>query len=352
MNNLEFNLYTKEGWLNVEDLMNSKYNFISMIGARGIGKTYGVLEYFIKHPDNQFVYMRRQQTELDIVGKEGLSPFNQLNKDLKTHYVLQPVNKYMSGVYIGKPDDEGIYKPQGNMKGFICALSTVSHLRSLSLPDVDYLFYDEFIPESTARPIKDEAIAFLNAIETIGRNRELTGQKPLKVIMAANSNNVANPMFTGLGIVDDVVRMQEEGKEVLYIKDMDCLVLNILGSPISEKKLNTSLYRFASRTNFQDMAIKNKFVGLDTSLVTSFDIKGFSLRFSINGMYFYRKNNKYYVTTHKSGSLPKNLEFGSGEQDIKSFRFSHMFLVDLYLNNMIYFENYSLLVKFQNIFTC
>ena len=93
------------------------------------------------------------------------------------------------------------------------ALSTISNVRGFDATDRDVLIYDEFIPERHERPIKDEATAFFNAIETIQRNRELEGKDPLTVLCLANANELANPLFIELKLVKRAMALIRKGIE-------------------------------------------------------------------------------------------------------------------------------------------
>ena len=77
-------LYTSEGWVNAEELVNCPEPFTVAIGGRGIGKSYGILKelYLKKIP---FIYMRRTQTQLDAVTIPPLNPYNQIAQDLKKY---------------------------------------------------------------------------------------------------------------------------------------------------------------------------------------------------------------------------------------------------------------------------
>ena len=176
--------YTKEGYIDVDKtLEKDRSTFIFMVGARGIGKTFGFLKYLI---DKQikFIYMRRTQTQIDMIKSDELNPFKALRIELGDAYsfMMKRDNKNITGVYRTVKDENGIEKPYGDPVAFMLALSTVSNIRGFDASDVDVLLYDEFISERHEKPIQSEGTAFLNAIETIGRNRELKGRKPLKVI--------------------------------------------------------------------------------------------------------------------------------------------------------------------------
>ena len=62
-------LFLESGYLNIREILNSNSSFIFIVGARGVGKTYGALKYAIES-GAVFGYMRRTQAQADIINKE------------------------------------------------------------------------------------------------------------------------------------------------------------------------------------------------------------------------------------------------------------------------------------------
>ena len=254
--------YTKDGYIDVDKtLQKDDSTFIFMVGARGIGKTFGFLKYVIDH-EMKFIYMRRTQTQIDMIKSAELNPFKSLRSELGDAYsfIMKSVNKNITGVYRVATDENGIEKPYGPPIGYMLALSTVSNIRGFDASDVDILLYDEFISERHEKPIQSEGTAFLNAIETIGRNRELKGKKPLRVICLSNSSNLANPIFTELKIITAAEKMLQKKQDMKKIPERDLSLYILHDSPISKKKSKTSLYKLAGDdSDFSQMSLKNDF---------------------------------------------------------------------------------------------
>ena len=129
--------YTKEGYIDVDKtLEKDRSTFIFMVGARGIGKTFGFLKYLI---DKQikFIYMRRTQTQIDMIKSDELNPFKALRIELGDAYsfMMKRVNKNITGVYRTVKDENGIEKPYGDPVAFMLALSTVSNIRGFDASD-------------------------------------------------------------------------------------------------------------------------------------------------------------------------------------------------------------------------
>lgn len=118
----------------------------------------------------------------------------------------------------------------------VTSLSTGSNLRGFNGERVKAIFFDEFIAQPEEKPIREEATTFFNLVETISRNRELEGDVPVKVICAANSFNLANPIFIKLGIVSIAEKMRAKESEVYIDRERGYCIIQPLYSPISAEK--------------------------------------------------------------------------------------------------------------------
>ena len=61
-------IYTDSGWVNWDYILSQPASFIQVIGARGVGKTYGLMKKLIREK-KKFLYMRRLKSQLDQCGK-------------------------------------------------------------------------------------------------------------------------------------------------------------------------------------------------------------------------------------------------------------------------------------------
>ena len=241
-------LYDDTGYLNIPGIFsyNTVFNFI--VGGRGTGKTYGLLKYIYDHGETA-IYLRRTQTQADIVGKPEFSPFKSVARDLNITY---DVVKSAKGVTALIVDDRVLY--------YTAALSTFASLRSFDMSDVTVIIFDEFIPEPSEKAtISHEYETFLNMYETVNRNRELTGRAPVKLIAAANANNINNKIFLGLGLISVTDNMMRKDLQEWHDSKRSISLYYPRRSPISEAKNDTALYRLSAGTEFQKMAIANDY---------------------------------------------------------------------------------------------
>lgn len=350
-------------FIHVSDYVDPQYPYQAFLGGRGGGKTYGALDYVVqlyKNEGKKSIWTRRTETEMEMIGDvrgkgEGLNPFKQYNKDKGTSYGFVPMNKKIYQIYDRQWSNDGKCTINGEYIGYGVALTAIASIRGIDLTDADYMFFDEFITEKHIRKIKGEGEAILNAIETIGRNRELFGKPPLTVFFMANSNNIYNPLFTVLGVVpliEKAYKKQERSGFVrdahIYIKERG-LAVHLLKNTqaFEEAKKKTALYKLAKGTDFYDMALGNQFVYNDFSLVEWRDIKGKRPLCSFDDYHVWANSSEAYVTYHvipRSAKCPHYIS--KQQQDCKAFRYKFgSFLQDMYLSNRLFFENYDIKEK-------
>ena len=343
---VEMSLYLDSGYINQERIISSADNFIFEIGPRGTGKSYGILKYIIEH-DIKFMMLRRTQTEADIISTPVTNPFKALIMDNpKLQISPESVSKNLSAFVVpGETEDDPPVRV-----GYLAALSTFASIRGMDLSDVDLIFYDEFIPEKHQRPIKDEYAALMNVYETVNRNRELQGRKPVKLVCAANSNDIANPIFIGLEIVDRIARMMKKGIEMYKDPEKSLAVYMFMRSPISDRKAETSLYKLTAGNDFQNMALRNMF-DLDTRYIRSRNLREFKPVVKIGELIIYehKSRKEYYARCGSSGTVPH--VFTTTDIDRKRFVKTYNYLFLRYLAGYMIFETSISQVLFEKLFT-
>lgn len=323
--------FLDNGYVDIESIINLGMPFTFILGGRGTGKTYGTLKYVIEN-NISIMLMRRTQSQTDLISKPEFSPFKVLETDLKQEINVKPVSKYSAS--ISKVIDDIPY-----LIGYTCALSTISNMRGFDASDIEMLIYDEFIPERHERPLKNEGSAFLNAYETINRNRELKGCKPLQVIALANSFDIANPLFMELDLVRVCEKMKNKNNNVYVNRERGVALIFLDGSEISKKKSETALYKLTSNNSYTELALDNNFVYNSTENIKSMSLKEFKPLCGIDTIYIYKHKSErlFYVSEHKSGVMPY---FKNDETNINRFisKFGS-FLYRRYMSNQFKFEN-------------
>ncbi len=334
------NLYDDNGYANIPGILSCGMTFNFIIGGRGTGKTYGALRYVLT-TNTKFCLMRRTQAQLDTVARPDTNPFKTPVRDLGVEWTCEPVpagrNIY---AFYRTVADEADQPEQLDVMGYAIALSTVANLRGFDMSDVKLLIYDEFIPESHERSIKNESDAFENAYETINRNRELHGERPLQVICLANANDFACPLLIGLDLVGTIENMVRKNKTSYISPQRGIGIFLLSDSPISRKKEKTALYKLTVGSAFHEMAINNAFAGADDPDVVPLDLREYTPVVAVGELCIYRHKynaRQYYVSTHLSGSVGR---FSGNGVDMRRFLATYRNIVFAAISSRIYYESH------------
>ena len=290
-----------------------------------------ILSYHMPFSHTRFILMRRTQAQTDLINKPEFNPYKAINQDLGTDIQVKSISKYNSRIFEPAEDGE-------QLLGYTCALSTISNMRGFDASDCKLLIYDEFIPERHERPIKAEGSCFLNAYESINRNRELKGEPPLQVLGLANAFNIANPVFLELGLVGRCEKMKNNDQEFFMDPERGILLVLLQHSKISKAKADTALYRLSSGS-YRDMALSNDFIYNNSDSIKAQALKEYKLLCTVGEISIYRHKSKreYYVSEHRTGTAPL---YKSDEVGIMRYRRKYgLILAPAYVNNRVIFEN-------------
>ena len=330
-------IYECNGWVNWDYLLKQPESFIAIVGARGVGKTYGAFKK-LTSTGEKFIYLRRLKSQLEQCGKPEGNPFKKLNIDLDMN--ILPFSS--GGIITFRENDKS-----GSIVSVGVALSVVANVRGIDFSDYNYIVFDEFISSDGERPIKNEFNAFLNFYETVNRNREIEGKPPVKCLMLGNANRINNPYFSSWHFMRTAIKMINTGQMVWRSEDRTRMVVLLLKSPISEKKRTTALYQNANN-DFIEMAIDNAF-RTDETNIKSEPLKEYIHIVSVGeiGIYKHKTERKYYVSATQ-GDKPYYDSFGIGlkmfQQDFYMLRVHYM------VSKNIWFESFELEIIFRELF--
>lgn len=293
-------------------------NFI--MGARGCGKTYGLLRYYIKHfiqTNNKFVYLRRYDTELNELD-ELFTSINQLEFP---EYVIDVRGK---NFYCAKKellyDNKGKYKSSLIFQekyhcGKAIALTQASKIKSKDFINYNNLCFEEFIiKQAHVYYLKNEVTVFMELIETIFRHRKV------RVFFFGNNMTTINPYFTYFKIKNPNLKGITKYK-LKNSQTKNILVWYYYNELFIKYKLSTDIGLLENNTEYGQYAIYNEslyddenFIEKKTSQATfKFSIKycgdiiGFWLDFQ-KGLLFasfkYPKDwNNHYACTNEDMSI-------------------------------------------------
>ena len=217
-------------WYDINSALSHHCLFNFIVGGRGTGKTYSCKKWAIKdflRNGNQFVYVRRFNTELKMTGNFFL--------DVSQEF---PDTEFKA--------DGRLLKINDKIAGYAIALSNAKVNKSISFPKVNKIIFDEFIlDKGYHKYIPDEVTNFLELYETIARMRDVTA------VFLANSVTFINPYFTYFDLE------MPYGKN--FYKKNDVLLQLVRDDEFIETKKNTRFGKLISGTSYGDYAIDNKF---------------------------------------------------------------------------------------------
>lgn len=338
-------LYNELGYVDVAYCLRYKCPFTFIIGGRGTGKTYGALRYALDS-DFPFILMRRTQAQADLISRTEFSPLEPVVRDLGLHQTVKALSKYNGGIYVSSPEDPE--DDPGRMVGWTAALSTFSNLRGFDASTIQLIVYDECIPETHERPLKNEGDALLNVYETVNRNRELQGRDPVTMLLLSNANRLDSPILDALGLVPVLEKMLKCGKEEHIDRDRGVALFLPFRSRISQDKATTALYRAARSSTYAEMALSNRFAYDDMSDVKPQKLTGWRLRMQLGPMFIYSQDDKWYITMHGAGTPALRYDWTDNDRKrfIRDFPSSYSRLID----HRILFEDYSSRLIFCQLF--
>lgn len=355
MYKINFPLYDSLGFINIHGIINFdpvNLCWILIVLGRGTGKTFSALKEGVERADlglGSFIYMRRTQDQCDLISKPEFSPINALNQQANFDLMMSPLTKKNAGIFHSEVNKDGVAVPKGAALGITAGLSTFRNLRGLSLEACSLMIYDEFVPEPTERPLRNEGKALENAYETVNRNRELLGKDPLICLCMGNADDLANPLFQHFGWTDRAEWMVKNDREYYFDYGRRTAIYIPHDSPISKAKAGTALYAMSGHSKFTDMAINNRFAQEGIQGIKARDLKEYVPLVSLPSICIYKHKDRktFYASAHLSGSPTR---FDDTDMDLARFRRKYVYLWDAYMNNRIEFESYSLMRTFENVF--
>ena len=310
-----------------------------IIGPRGCGKTYSVLDYEQENSseESKFIYMRRDGTEIDACSSEYGNPYKKLNTDKGLDIHPIQISKF-NGFGIARDTDMSVI-------GYGVALSTFATMRSQDFSDVDRIFFEEFIPEKHKRKIKGEGKALLNVYETINRNRELFGEKPVEMIMCANGIDLANPILLELGATSLIAKMLANGQRRLTVPEKSLYIELIPRTKVSDAKQNTVLYKLANE-NFIEDSLDTKFRGSDVEFVRKgVNLRSYKTEFSYSTYVVFSNKEHFYIA---NSSVPCKTTLAERELPRLQVMFAAKYRI-LRAMGKIYFDDYVTLALFDSL---
>jgi hypothetical protein len=223
---------------------NGVYNFI--VGARGLGKTYGAKRHVIRkaiRTGEQFIYLRRYKTELAGRG----TFFADISHEFpEWDFRVDGPHAQMASVETRKAK-----KRDWQTIGYFAALSNAQTQKSVAYPLVKTIIFDEFIIDKGAlRYLPNEAKAFNDFYSTVDRWKDKT-----RVLFLANALTITNPYFLEYDILPD-----DNKPEEWLMKANNFIVCHFADSAeFSTGVFKTRFGQFIKDSEYADFAVASQF---------------------------------------------------------------------------------------------
>lgn len=309
------------------EVIENNFTFCFLIGGRGIGKTYSALRYIMEH-NVKTMYLRNKDTEIKFACSPEGNPFKKLNSDYGYQIKIPRIGHTLKSI-IDDASKECI--------GYAAPVCTFGNIAGADFSDIDLSIYDEFIPKKTDRIIGNLGELFSAAYETMNRNRELLGEKPIKSIFLTNSNSLASDVLIYFGLVPVIEQMIKNGENV-YTDCQRSIYVELIKSEISEQKRQTALYKAIAGSAYADMALNNDFAFDSFYNVKKRPIKEYYPICSIDGIYIYRhKSNGTYYACRSRADCPA---FTSADSLALFYRSYGMDVREQCINGNMYFSEF------------
>lgn len=216
----------------ISKLLSQRCIFNFVIGNRGGGKTYGSKKLVInrfKRKGQQFVWVRRYQTEIDTL--------NDFWADIKKAFPEDELTQTGNELYIN-----------GELAGYLIALSTSMKLKSVAFPLVATIVFDEFIiDKGRLNYLRNEVHVFMELYETIARLRD-----NVVAIFLGNAISIVNPYFT-------FFKLAPKLSQRFTKKDGVCIEFYFNDDFIATKE-QTRFGQLIKGTSYGEYNMKNKFL--------------------------------------------------------------------------------------------
>lgn len=336
-------LYLPEGWLNFEYIDSLPAWLIVILGKRQIGKTYGCLQLMLKK-NYYHILLRRTTAELDTISASpDLNPYKVYEPDY--HVGLFKQAKKLCRICDYALDEEGKAAPT-EQRGIATSLAEIAHIRGFNGAAFSDVVLDEAVPEKGVITRKTEGDAFLNAYVTINGNRELSGAKPLRAWLLANTNRIDSPILESLNLIDDILYMRRKGKEEL-LTDRGVLILQPDSIQISQLRKDTALMQqISKKSDFYGMAMENEFAYDQSPFIKTMDIRRMTPAFRCGDIFCWERAEGYYICRAKHNGK----EYENSRTGKEQLRIEWSILKQFYYAGLILFSDMKMLYIFKNIF--
>lgn len=291
-----------------DDLLNYNEAWCYAVWSpRGSGKTYSALKYSLENKI-PIIYMKRTDDDVDIITMRtdvqeddfDPSPYAPINRDTGSNIKAVKLHGGFGAFY--RHNDEGL--PYGEAVSYIISFNQIKKYKGFDFSKVEWIVFDEFIPQAGELCRKTEGEKLLDLYMTIARDRQKRGRGVLRLVMFANAEEISTPVTNELEIVDAMADLNASGETHQYLEERDILLHHITEKEFPRKEEEKKgIYKGMYGTAWHAKAFGGEFTNNDFSNVTKRTLKrsrGFiKLHYKTHDYYIYLNNDNgmYYMTS-------------------------------------------------------
>lgn len=263
---------------------------------RGPGKTYSALLY----PYHRFktAYIKRTNKDVNTICTyqgdidHDPSPWKPINRDRGINVKPRLIEEGMGAFYDANEKGE----PVGNVIQHIFSFAKMKILKGMDFSDVEWMIFDEFVPQPGEVVKHAEGEMLLNLYMTLNRDRQKRGRPPMKLILLANSDEVSTYITNELEVVDTMVDMQIKGVAKLYDPKRKILFHHITEEefPFTAEEL-TGMYEVMRGTAWASKSYDGEFASNDFSNIIEMGVKNMRCLYHLH----YRRQRDAYIYLNK-----------------------------------------------------
>lgn len=336
-----------------------------VVGARGLGKTFGLRKQFIrdyKKDGSRFVEIVRYKNELSGVSDGYFGRLEELDEN--ENYVFKTDTRY---AYIGErpqQDDSGDggkkQKIDWHIIGYFIAMTDSQKHKKKTFNKVRRIVLDEAVIERSDRfhdYLPNEFATLADIVDTVSRERADTkGIRP-RVYLLGNACDFGNPYFGNYGVTSDLkfgYRWFAGKTFLLHYVDAD--------EYAAEKLRGTVAGRMLAGSDAGKVSAMNQFTGMSTDFVERKPKHArflFAIRF--NGEYFgvwADYMNGFYHVSEKVPKDAKAIYYFSNEDAkvnyIAARKTSRLFqtFAEVYYMGCLRYESVDIKRRFYDVLRC
>lgn len=353
--------WLKDNFQNYEDLFDTYYHILADMlmypdawcyvvwSKRGPGKTYSVLwlAYYCHFP---IIYMKRTDKDVERILKEetdiGLdqSPYKPLKRDKNIRVVGIKIDDGFGAFY--EANEEG--EPGGKLLAYVLSFNKIQTYKGNDFSEVEFLVFDEFIPQLGERIKRSEGENLLDLYQTVSRDRLKRGRLPLKLCLFANAEQISVPVTQELEILDELAELNSSNETHFYIEDRDIMLHHITNEEVPIQDIEKQgIWKGMKGTSWWLKSFGGEFVHNDFSNVTKRTLKRskpiLEVKFKTHYYYIYLNEDKafyYMCSTPAKAYFKYNL---NRENEQKKFYYDYLIdLREACIEERFKFEKYSM----------